>query len=165
MKCLWFRAVFRHTIVTRTFMDPCGPQHVYVPCGHFSSLFSIFFLSYFSPKRLYHPPYHWQLHDRLSPSSQHHIWLHPPIFSCLFHILLLFVITISPQFTCTNWVDTILYLISIWVLCSLSQLLSKVLKPAPLQPSSILAYIASDFLDYLLSPLIAIHICFIFAQD
>ena len=43
--------------------------------------------------------------------------------------------------------------------------LSKVLKLAPLQPSSILATIASDFLDYLLSPLIAIHICFIFTQD
>ena len=37
----------------------------------------------FLPKRLYHPPYHWQSYDRLSPSPQHHVWLHPPIFSCL----------------------------------------------------------------------------------
>ena len=79
----------------------------------------------FFPKRHYHPPYYRQSHDRLSPSSQHHVWLHPPIFSCLFHILLLFVRTISPQFTCINWVDTILYSTSIWVLCSLGQPLSK----------------------------------------
>ena len=42
----------------------------------------------------------------------------------------------SPLFTCINWVDTTLYSISIWVLCSLSQPLSKALKPALLQPSS-----------------------------
>ena len=96
IKCSWFRAIFRQIRVTRTFMDPCGPWLVYAPCGHISSLFSIFFLSYFFPKRLYHFPYHRQSHDRLSPSSQHHVWLHPPIFSCLLHILLLFVRTISP---------------------------------------------------------------------
>ena len=39
------------------------------------------------------------------------------------------------------------------------------LKLAPLQPSSTLAYIASNFLDYLPSPLIAIHFHFIFTQD
>ena len=32
------------------FMDPYGPRHVYALYGHFSILFSIFFLSYFSPK-------------------------------------------------------------------------------------------------------------------
>ena len=32
MKSSRFRAVFRHTIATQTFMDPCGPQHVYAPC-------------------------------------------------------------------------------------------------------------------------------------
>ena len=36
-------------------------------------LFPLLFLS----KRLYHSPYHQQSHDRLSPSSQHHVWLHP----------------------------------------------------------------------------------------
>ena len=90
----------------------------------------------FSPKRHYHPLHHRQLHDRLSPSSQHHVWLYPPIFSCLLHILLLFVRTISPQFTCINQVGTMLYSILIWVLCSLGQHLFNVLKPAPLQPSS-----------------------------
>ena len=119
----------------------------------------------FFPKRHYHPPYHWQSHDRLSPSSQHHVWLHPPIFSCLFHILLLFVKTFSPQFTCINQVDTIMYLISIWVLCSLSQHLSKSWNRLHCSLQVLLAYIASDFLDYLLSPLIAIHIRFIFIQD
>ena len=49
----------------------------------------------------------------------------PPIFSCLVNILLLFVRTFSPLFTCINQVDTILYSTSIWVLCSLSQLFSK----------------------------------------
>ena len=58
-----------------------------------------------------------------------------------------------------------LYSISIWVLCSLSQQLSKVLKLAPLQPSSTLAYIASDFLVLPLNPFIIICIHIIFAQD
>ena len=59
---------------------------------------------------------------------QHHSIMYvfiPPIFSCLLHILLLFVRTISPEFTCINQVDTMLYSTSIWVLCSLSQHLPK----------------------------------------
>ena len=83
------------------------------------------FFSYYFPKRLYHPLHYWQSHDRLSPSSQHHVSLHPPIFSCLVNILLLFIKTFSPLFTCINRVDTILYSISIWVLFSLSQQFSK----------------------------------------
>ena len=79
----------------------------------------------FFPKRHYHPPYHQQSYDRLSPSPQHHVWLHPPIFSCLLHILLLFVRAISPLFTCINRVGTMLYLILIWVLYSLGHQLSK----------------------------------------
>ena len=79
----------------------------------------------FSLKRCSHPLHYQQLHDRLFPSPQHHVCLHPPIFSCLLHILLLFVRTISPLFTCINQVDTTLYLTSIWVLFSLSQQLSK----------------------------------------
>ena len=79
------------------------------------------FFSYSFLKRLYHPLYHRQSYDRLSPSSQHHVWPHPPIFSCLLHILLLFVRTISP----INWVGTMLYSTSIWVLFSLSHQLSK----------------------------------------
>ena len=47
-------------------------------------------------KRHYHSPFHQQLYDRLFPSPQHHVCLHPPIFSCMLHILLLFVWTISP---------------------------------------------------------------------
>ena len=35
------------------------------------------FFSYSFLKRLYHPPYYRQSYDRLSPSSQHHVWLHP----------------------------------------------------------------------------------------
>ena len=96
----------------------------------FFPYYSLSFLSLFLHKRLHHPPHHRQSHDRLSPSSQHHVLLHPP------YILLLFIRTISPYFTCINRVDTTLYLISIWVLCSLGQHLFKVLKPAPLQPSS-----------------------------
>ena len=49
-----------------------------VPCGHISSLFSIFIPSYFILKRHYHPLHHQQSYDRLSPSPQHHVWLHPP---------------------------------------------------------------------------------------
>ena len=41
----------------------------------------------------------------------------------------------------------------------------QVLTPAPLQPSSTLATIASDFLVLPLSPFIAIYIRTIFAQD
>ena len=35
------------------------------------------FFSYSFLKKLYHPPYYQQSYDRLSPSSQHHVWLHP----------------------------------------------------------------------------------------
>ena len=49
----------------------------------------------------------------------------PPIFSYLSHNLLSFVRTFSPQFTCINRVDTMLYSTLIWVLCSLSQHLFK----------------------------------------
>ena len=96
MKISKFVAVFRHSRAMQTFMDHCGPWQVYAPCGHISSLFSMFYFSYFFPKRLYYSPYHRQSHDRLSPSSHHHVWLHPPIFSCLVNILLLFVRIISP---------------------------------------------------------------------
>ena len=68
MKSSRFGAIFRHTRATQMFIDPCGPQHVYVPCGHIFSLFSMFFLSYFFPKA-----YHQQSYDRLSQSSQHHV--------------------------------------------------------------------------------------------
>ena len=118
-------ATFRCIRAMRAFMDSYGPQPVYAPYGHIFSLFFMFFLSYFSPKRLYHSPYYQQLHDRLFPSPQYHVCLHPPIFSYLLHILLLFVKTFSPKFTCINWVDTTLYLTSIWVLYSLGQPLSK----------------------------------------
>ena len=49
--------------------------------------------------------------------------LHPPYI--LVNILLLFIRTISPYFTCINRVDTTLYLILIWVLYSLGQTFSK----------------------------------------
>ena len=78
MKSSWFRAIFWHTRVRQTFMDPYGPWHGYAPYGHIFSLFSMFFLSYFFPKRHYHPLHHGQSYDRLSPSPQHHVWLHPP---------------------------------------------------------------------------------------
>ena len=115
-----------------TLMDP----NMYMRHKDIFPYYSLSFLPLFLHKRLYHFLHHWQLYDRFSPLSQHHILLHPPIFSCLVNILLLFIRTISPYFTCINWVDTTLYSISIWVLCSLSQHLFKVLKLAPLQPSS-----------------------------
>ena len=87
--------------------------------------FLIILYVFSSLKRLYHPLHHRQSHDRLSPSPQHHVWLHPPIFSCLVNILLLFVRTFSPLFTCINRVGTMLYSILIWVLCSLGQQLSE----------------------------------------
>ena len=57
--------------------------------------------------------------NRMTDFPHHHSIMYvftPPIFSCLLHILLLFVRTISPKFTCINQVDTTLYSISIWVL-------------------------------------------------
>ena len=109
-ECLW------------TLVDPdMYMRHVDI----FFLIIPYLFFSYYFPKRLYYPPYHRQSYDRLSPSSQHHVWLHPPIFSCLLHILLLFIRTFSPLFTCINRVDTMLYYILIWVLCSLSQHLFK----------------------------------------
>ena len=44
----------------------------------FPLLFLIFSFLITSKKRLYHPLHHQQSHDRLSPSSQHHVLLHPP---------------------------------------------------------------------------------------
>ena len=146
--------------VTRKFMDPCGPRHVYVPYGHFSLIIPYLFFPYFFTKRLYHPLHHRQSHDRLSPSSQHHVLLQPP------YILLLFIRTISPYFTCINQVDTTLYLILIWVICSLSQHLFKVLiETGSTAAFKLSAYIASDFLVLPLSPSIIICIHIIFAQD
>ena len=137
----------------------------YMRCMDIFSHYSLYFSFLISSKRHYHSPQHLQLYNRLFLSPQHHVCPHPPIFSYLLHTLLLFVRTFSPQFTCINRVDTTLYSILIWVLFSLSQHLSKVLKPAPLQPIKHLAYIASDFLVSLLSPFIGIHIHNIFAQD
>ena len=54
-KSMQFGAIFGHTRAMQMFMDPCGPQHVYAPCGHFSLLFSIFFLSYSFPKDIIIP--------------------------------------------------------------------------------------------------------------
>ena len=111
-----------------------GNTNVYGPLWTLTHICTIWtYFSYYSlcsfslifPKRHYHSPYHRQSHDRLFPSPQHHVCLHPPIFSCLLHILLLFLRTISPYFTCINQVDTTPYLTSIWVLYSLSQPLSK----------------------------------------
>ena len=69
---------------------------VYAPCGHISSLFSIFFLSYFFPKRHYNSHI---INNHMTDFFHHHSIMYvfiPPIFSCLLHILLLFVRTISP---------------------------------------------------------------------
>ena len=98
-----------------TLVDP----DMYMRCVDIFPYYSLCFSSLILPKRLYHPLYHRQLHDWLSPSPQHHVWLHPP------YILLLFVRTFSPLFTCINQVGTMLYSTLIWVLCSLSQQLSK----------------------------------------
>ena len=84
MKSSSFGAIFRHIMATQMFMDSCGPQHVYALYGHFSLIISYLFFSYYFPKRLYHPLHHRQLHDRLSPSSQHHVLLHPPPYILLF---------------------------------------------------------------------------------
>ena len=124
MKSSRFGAVFRHTRATQTFMDPCGSWHVYAPCGHLSLLLSIFF-PYFFLKDFIIPHI---IDNRMIDFPHHHSIIYDftsPIFSCLLHILLLFVRTSSPWFTCINWVDTMLYSISIWILCSLGQYLSK----------------------------------------
>ena len=121
MKSLWFRAVFRHTRATRTFMDPCGLRHVYAPCGHFSLIIPYLFFPYFFPKDFIIP---YIIDNRMIDSLHYHSNLYyftTPIFSCLVNILLLFIRTISPYFTCINRVDTALYSISIWVICSLGQ--------------------------------------------
>ena len=62
--------------------------------------------------------------NRTTDFPHHHSIMYdftPPIFSCLVNILLLFVRTFSPLFTCINRVGTMLYSTLIWVLCSLGQ--------------------------------------------
>ena len=64
-----------------------GNTNVYGPlwtptciCAIWTFFLIILYLFHFLffPKRLYHSLHNWQLHDRLSPSSQYHVWLHPP---------------------------------------------------------------------------------------
>ena len=43
----------------------------------FSLIIPYFFLYYFFTKGLYHPLHHRQSHEKLSPSLQHHVLLHP----------------------------------------------------------------------------------------
>ena len=69
MKSSRFGAVFRHTRATQMFIDPCGPQHVYAPCGHIFSLFSMFFLSYFFPKDFITPHI---INNRMTDFPNHH---------------------------------------------------------------------------------------------
>ena len=91
----------------------------------FPLLFLIFFFLITSQKDFIIP---YIIDNRMTDSPHHHSIMYcftPPIFSCLFHILLLFVRTFSPLFTCINRVDTTLYLILIWVLYSLGQTFSK----------------------------------------
>ena len=96
-KCSWCRAIFRWIRVTQTIMDPYGPWALYTPYGHISLNILHVFPLFLFPKRHYHFPHHRQLHDRL---FHHHsimyICPHPPIFSYMLYILLLFVKTFSP---------------------------------------------------------------------
>ena len=93
------------------------------------TFFPYYFLSFLFlllPKKDFIIPY--IINNRMTDSPHHHSIMYyftPPIFSCLFHILLLFVRTFSPLFTCINRVDITLYLTLIWVLFSLGQHLSK----------------------------------------
>ena len=123
-----FQHIYEEFVIRSHIQAYKGNMNVYGPlwtltciCAvwTFFPYYSLSFLSLFLQKRLYHPLHHRQSHERLSPSSQHHVLLHPP------YILLLFIRTISPYFICINRVDTTLYLTSIWVLCSLGQHLFK----------------------------------------
>ena len=88
-----------------------------------------------------------------------------PIYSPIFPLYLLFFVKTFPLVylykLSTHFAITCIDLGPIFPRSNSLQ----VLKPAPLQPSSTLAYIASDFLVLLLSPSITIYICFIFTQD
>ena len=109
-KCLW------------TLMDPDMYMH---HVDIFPLLFLIFSFLITSQKDFIIP---YIIDNRGTDSPHYHSIMYyftPPIFSCLVNILLLFIRTISPYFTCINWVDTTLYSTSIWVLCSLSQQLFK----------------------------------------
>ena len=68
-KSLQFGAILRHTRATRTFMDPCGPQHVYAPCRHFSLLFSMFLFSYFLQKDII---IFYTIHNHMTDFPHHH---------------------------------------------------------------------------------------------
>ena len=165
MKSSWFGAVFRHTRVRWTFMDPWGPRYVYVLYGHFSLIIPYLFFPYFFTKDFIIP---YVINNHMRDSPHHHSIMYyftPPIFACLVNILLLFIRTISPYFICINWVDTTLYLTLIWVLCSLSQHLFKSWNWLHCSLQVLLATIASDFLVLPLSPFIIIYIQIILVQD
>ena len=67
------------------FMDPCGPQHVYVPYGHIFSLFSMFFLSYFFPKDIITPHI---INNRMTDFPHHHSIMYDftPLYSPVYSI-------------------------------------------------------------------------------
>ena len=78
-------------------------------------------------------------------------------FSFLFLLSFSFIFHVnyrnsSPSYTCINQGHLVFYKVSIWVISSLSQHLSKVLKLAPLQPSRYWLH-CHFLLDHLLSPL------------
>ena len=102
------------------------PTYICAIWTYFLNILYIFPLLFFPKKTLSLPmssTIAWQTFPITTTSCT---YVFTPLYSpILLHILLLFVRTISPYFTCINQVDTTLYLTSIWVLCSLSQHLFK----------------------------------------
>ena len=130
--CMPHKCIYSHTYEVFV-MQSCiqaykGNTNIYGPLWtqpiyalYEQNLLSIFmfFLLIFPSKDILIP---YTINNCMTDFFHHHSIMYvftPPIFSCLLHILLLFLRTISPQFTCIIQVDTALYLTLIWVLYSL----------------------------------------------
>ena len=83
MKSLSSGAIFRYTRVTRTFMDPCGPRHVYALYGHFSLIIPYLFFPYFFTKDFIIP---YIIDNRMRDFPHHHsiIYYFTPLYILLF---------------------------------------------------------------------------------
>ena len=86
-------------------------------------------------------------HTPPTASPDHHVWPQSPLlsFSFIFHVI---CEDSSPSYACINQGHLVLYNVLVWVISSLGQQLSKVLKLALLQPSRywLYCYYSSDSL-------------------
>ena len=157
-KSLRSRAVFRHTRAMQTLWTLVNPN-MYMCRVDIFSHYSLYFSYLIFPQKDFIIPH--IIHNRMTDFLHHHNIMYDftPLYSpiiCKDNFPLVYMYKSSRYYA--------VFQINLGSIFPQSPTLS-VLTPAPLQPSSTLATIASNFLVLLLSPPITIHPCCIFTQD